>query len=228
MALRPRGCDAGRERILQNWVDSALRAKFCPRMESEDTFHYDEAQWGEIADIVKRAGGVAARERLDAQRVKLERWAGAMKRKTEDVPRRLRYRRSRSRAERKLKSALDELEWWFFADAEESWANFTSTLDHIHRVAEKRMTGPRYSEDTRRNLFFERLGLFWARDLGLDWAHGYSSAMVQFIAAACGGVYDFGHNKPLSTISGYLRTEDRENPGWLHKVLGVKITPADQ
>ena len=145
-------------------------------------FHYTETQWPKIAEIVERKG-VAARQRLEAKRAVLENLIAALKPRLDEPEKEARAKeKNRARRYQEIAAAAavlrrpnlarvmgNDLEWKRLADREHRLENFTSTLDHIHRVAEKRMTSPRYSEDKWRNLLFERLGHFWEEDLELDW-----------------------------------------------------------
>src|SRR5580693_4892311 len=196
-------------------------------------FRYDDAQWREIAAIVERAGGAAARERLEAQRVSLEKLIVVQKRRFDEPEneahaknRALRYQRIEA-ASADLKAALrdfnlarsmgNDLEWKRLADTQEReqrLVNFRSTLDHIHRVAEKRMTPRRRVMNKGRDLLFKRLARFWEEDLGLPWARSDKSRMMAFIAAACGSVYEIKGKNPRLTIRNALRNGKLADLKW--------------
>ena len=174
------------------------------------------------------AGGVAAVKKLEAHRDKLERWAGAPP-PSEPKLRPLGLasvgitRVEAAAAD--LKAALQDTDvipladaewvWWSFVDDKDRRAHFSSALDQIHRVAaEQAAPQPGRPTNIDRDVFLDQLGLFWLRDLGLLWAHGPGAVMVQFIAAACGGVYDLGSKeKALSRISQALRAGDKQAGG---------------
>ena len=206
---------------------------------TSDRIAYDDAQWGKIAEIVEREG-LAARERLEAKRVLLEKMIVALKPRLDETEKEARAKeKNRVRRYQEIAAAAavlrrpnlarvmgNDLEWKRLSDREHRLENFASTLDYIHRVAEKRMASPRYSEDKWRNLLFKRLGQFWEEDLELEWKDGDNTRMTQFIAAACGGVCDC----TLSTIGSGLRNQRKADLKWAAKVTikGVKILSKDK
>jgi hypothetical protein len=191
-------------------------------------FTYDEAQWRKMAKIVERAGkddGVAdALEKLEAKRVYLERRFGALPRPDAEAAaaesRRCSYERVEARAA-ELRAALDDLEWWFFTDSEDTWTNFTSTLDHIHGMAARRARRTYFRKNIGRDVYFDQLGIFWLRKLGLPWKPSPDSRMTKFIEAACRD-YDFKGKNARSTISQALCAGD-DAAGGPPEQGGVKI-----
>jgi hypothetical protein len=186
-----------------------------------EPFVYSDEQWARMETIVSRAGGDAARGKLNAQRRLFERAAAGW---------RERHRRWNGRAlspadaaaykrigalTRELIEVFDGLSkaatndrllfpailaghgliWEGLAELRENrarFANFLDALDHTARRAEQiAQFGPNRSLLASRHKYIADLGRVWRTDLGLKITTGTKALFTQFVEAASKGVYQF-------------------------------------
>lgn len=192
-------------------------------MKPLEPFVYSDEQWARMETIVSRAGGDAARDKLNAQRASFERTAAGWKERHRrwnghalspaDV---VAYKRV-GRLARELIGVFDELSeaetnnrllfpailashdliWEGLAEPRENrarFANFRGALDHTARRAEQITKSlPKRSLLASRHIYFADLGRVWRADLGLKITTGTKALFVQFVEAASKGVYQFSN-----------------------------------
>jgi hypothetical protein len=207
-------------------------------MKTAVSFHYDDAQWRQLEEIVQRAGG--AREKFKAQRTAFEKMVHGQKRLIGKWNGRTFGENNFSAlmagagvAARDLKEALtglnfpvifggNDLLWRRLdgtednlpAETEENWRryrSFCNALEHVRaRAAEHKTTPVRYHENGARDMFFAALSKVWRDDIGLPIRASAESYFAQFIEKACQGVCDLPHATAPQTISGVIRKWQKE------------------
>lgn len=182
-------------------------------------FHYSDARWRALEEIVERAGGVAARDRFRTQRNafekmltgwkwRLEHWNGRTFARDDIAT----YKRI-EKAARDLNAGLAELGfpaiftgsdivWKNLATTDDNpdenkvrFAGFTAALDHIAARAAMMASEQRRKRTLMRDRFFGDLGEFWRVELGLRITASIKSPFVRFVEdASSEGVYQFGND----------------------------------
>ncbi len=178
-------------------------------------FHYSDAQWQALEEIVEYAGGVGARDRFHTQRNafekmftgwkwRLEHWDGRTFGRDDIAT----YKRI-EKAARDLNSGLAELGfpaifigndivWKNLAATDENpdenkvrFAGFTAALDHIAARAAVMASEQGRKRTLMRDRFFRSLGEFWRVELGLRITASVKSPFVRFVETASKNVYRF-------------------------------------